>query len=70
MNRRLEKAVVKWADAAVHRMPSCSNENQVKQYLVLPFFELLGYNHANPDEVQPEAPAGNGKSYAAFWVTA
>lgn len=38
--------------------PMCLNEESTKQYLVLPLLTVLGYDCANPYEVQPEYPAG------------
>ena len=32
----------------------CSNEEATKQFLILPFFELLGYNSRDPREFKPE----------------
>jgi hypothetical protein len=37
------------------------NEAQTKDYLIRPFFELLGWDFSNPDEVIPEESDSSGK---------
>jgi hypothetical protein len=37
------------------------NEAQTKDYLIRPFFELLGWDFSNPDEVVPEESDSSGK---------
>lgn len=37
------------------------NEAQTKKWLIEPFFELLGWDFSNPDEVVPEDDDGTGK---------
>lgn len=45
------------AKIAVDRAPRATSEAATSQYLVLPFFSLLGYDPLNPDEIIPEAHA-------------
>jgi hypothetical protein len=37
------------------------NESQTKEWLIKPFFELLGWDFSNPDEVVPEDDDSTGK---------
>ena len=37
------------------------NEAQTKEWLIKPFFELLGWDFSNPDEVIPEDDDSTGK---------
>jgi hypothetical protein len=45
------------AKVAVDRAARAQSEAATAQYLVLPFFQLLGYDPLDPDEVVPEAHA-------------
>lgn len=45
------------ARTAVDRSQRAATEAATAQYLVLPFFQLLGYDPLDPDEVVPEAHA-------------
>jgi hypothetical protein len=45
------------AKTAVDRAGRASNEEATKQFLIMPFFHLLGYDPNDPDEVVPEADA-------------
>lgn len=45
------------AQAALDRAGRAQSEAATQQYLVLPFFQLLGYDPLNPDEIIPEAHA-------------
>jgi len=45
------------AKTAVDRAGRAQNEEATKQFLIMPFFTLLGYNPNDPDEVFPEADA-------------
>jgi hypothetical protein len=49
--------LLSFARAAVDRAPRAQSEAATSQYLVLPFFQLLGYDPLDPDEVIPEAHA-------------
>lgn len=50
-------SLISFAKTAVQRSDRVTNEEAAKQYLVLPFFQLLGYDPLNPDEIIPEAAA-------------
>ena len=45
------------AKTAVDRAGRAPNEEATKQFLIMPFFHLLGYDPNDPDEVVPEADA-------------
>lgn len=45
------------AKRSVERAAKATNEEATKQWLIVPFLQLLGYDPANPDEVLPEADA-------------
>jgi hypothetical protein len=45
------------AKTAVDRAGRAQNEEATKQFLIMPFFTLLGYDPNDPDEVFPEADA-------------
>lgn len=45
------------AQAVVQRADRAQTEAATQQYLILPFFQMLGYDPLNPDEVVPEAHA-------------
>jgi hypothetical protein len=45
------------ARTAVDVAGRAQNEEATKQFLILPFLDLLGYNPRNPDEIIPEADA-------------
>lgn len=49
--------VIEHAKLAVSRANRVVNEEGAKQYLVLPFFKLLGYDPLDPDEIIPESQA-------------
>ena len=49
--------LVSFAKTAVARAERVTSEEAAKQYLILPFFQLLGYDPLNPDEIIPEAAA-------------
>lgn len=46
-----------FAQTVVERAPRATSEAATQQYLILPFFQLLGYDPLNPDEIIPEAHA-------------
>ena len=39
---RLGELIKAWADNSTDRMETCSNEQRVRQYLVLPLLQALG----------------------------
>jgi predicted type IV restriction endonuclease len=45
------------ARTVVERAGRAQNEEATKQFLIIPFFRLLGYDPNDPDEVVPEADA-------------
>jgi predicted type IV restriction endonuclease len=45
------------ARTAVERAERAQNEEATKQFLIIPFLQLLGYDPLDPDEVIPEADA-------------
>src|SRR6056297_497323 len=49
--------LVTFAKTAVARADRVTSEEGAKQYLILPFSQLLGYDPLNPDEIIPEASA-------------
>src|SRR5690606_27022045 len=49
--------VTEYAKLALSRASRVTSEEGAKQYLVLPFFQMLGYDPLNPDEVVPESHA-------------
>ena len=46
-----------YAKKVVDRASQAQNEEATKQYLIIPFFALLGYDPYDPDEIIPEADA-------------
>lgn len=64
--------LVSHAKASLLRAERAGSEEATRQYLVLPFFQVLGYDPLNPDEVVPEAQASfadkfkNKVDYAIF----
>ena len=57
MNDDFRTRLVAHAALAVERASRAQTEAATNQYLVLPFFQLLGYDPLDPDEVVPEAHA-------------
>jgi predicted type IV restriction endonuclease len=56
-------SLISFAKTAVQRSERVTNEEATKQYLVLPFFQLLGYDPLNPDEIIPEAEASFAEKF-------
>jgi hypothetical protein len=52
-----KKRLLSYANKAVERAPQAPNEEATKQYLIIPFFQLLGYDPHDPGEILPEADA-------------
>ncbi|MGQ7794342.1 type I restriction endonuclease [Faunimonas sp. B44] len=52
-----------FAQRAVALAPSCRNEEGTKQFLILPFLAVLGYDDRNPHEVCPEHGADFSEKY-------
>ena len=57
MSDEFRSRLVSHAQVAVERAGRAPTEAATNQYLVLPFFQLLGYDPLDPDEVVPEAHA-------------
>ncbi|HLL82711.1 MAG TPA: hypothetical protein VK420_08655 [Longimicrobium sp.] len=57
MSSEFRSRFVSHAQLAVERAGRAQTEAATNQYLVLPFFQLLGYDPLDPDEVVPEAHA-------------
>jgi len=57
MSKEFQAKVVDYAKLALSRANRVTNEEATKQYLVLPFFQFLGYDPLNPDEIIPESQA-------------
>lgn len=56
-------SLISFAKTAVQRSERVTTEEAAKQYLVLPFFQLLGYDPLNPDEIIPEAAASFSEKF-------
>jgi len=57
MTDEFRSRLVTHAKAVLERAPRAQTEAATQQYLILPFFQLLGYDPLNPDEIIPEAHA-------------
>ena len=57
MSNEFQAKVSEYAKTAVSRAARVTSEEATKQYLVLPFFQFLGYDPLNPDEIVPETQA-------------
>lgn len=57
MSSDFRERLTQHARVAVERAPRAQSEAATAQYLVLPFFQLLGYDPLDPDEVVPESHA-------------
>ena len=57
MSEEFRTRLLTHARTAVVRAGRAQNEEATKQFLILPFLELLGYDPRNPDEIIPEADA-------------
>jgi len=57
MSKEFLTKVIEYSKTALSRASRVTNEEATKQYLVLPFFQFLGYDPLNPDEIIPESQA-------------
>lgn len=57
MSEEFKNRLLVHAKTAVDRAGRAQNEEATKQFLIMPFFTLLGYDPNDPDEVFPEADA-------------
>ncbi len=57
MSEEFKNRLLVHAKTAVERAGRAQNEEATKQFLIIPFLQLLGYDPNNPDHVVPEADA-------------
>lgn len=57
MSEEFKNRLLVHAKTAVERAGRAQNEEATKQFLIIPFLQLLGYNPLDPDDVIPEADA-------------
>lgn len=57
MSEEFKDQLLSHAKRAVDRAGKAQSEEATKQFLIIPFFQLLGYDPLDPDEVVPEADA-------------
>lgn len=57
MSEEFRARLVTHAQVVRDRASRATTEAATQQYLILPFFQLLGYDPLNPDEIVPEAHA-------------
>jgi hypothetical protein len=54
MTDEFKTRLISHSRLVVDRAPRATSEAATQQYLILPFFQLLGYDPLNPDEIIPE----------------
>ena len=57
MSEEFKKPLLIHAKTAVERAEQAQNEEATKQFLIIPFLQLLGYDPLDPNDVIPEADA-------------
>jgi hypothetical protein len=57
VSEEFKNRLLGYARTAVDRAGRAQNEEATKQWLIIPFLQLLGYDPNDPDEVFPEADA-------------
>ena len=57
MSEEFKNRLLIHAKTAVERAGRAQNEEATKQFLIIPFLQLLGYDPLDPDDVIPEADA-------------
>ncbi|MBA2376324.1 MAG: hypothetical protein H0V75_09350 [Rubrobacter sp.] len=57
MSEEFKDQLLTHAKKAIARVDRAQNEEATKQFLIIPFFQLLGYDPLDPDEIIPEADA-------------
>ena len=57
MSEEFKNRLLVHARTVVDRAGRAQSEEATKQFLILPFLQLLGYDPLDPDEVIPEADA-------------
>lgn len=55
-----EELIAEHVRKVTGRKEACTNEESTKNALILPFFDMLGYDIFNPREVMPESTAAPG----------
>ena len=58
-----QEQLVAFAKTAILRASKCTNEEQTKLYLVIPFLRLLGYDAGDPSQVVAESSADFSEKY-------
>ncbi|CAN5622058.1 type I restriction endonuclease [soil metagenome] len=57
MSEDFKSQLIEHAKVVVDRAERAETEAATQQFLIMPLFQLLGYNPLNPDEIVPEAHA-------------
>ena len=57
MSEDFKNQLIEHAKVVVDRAERAETEAATQQFLIMPLFQLLGYNPLNPDEIVPEAHA-------------
>lgn len=57
MSEEFNNRLLVHAKTAVERAGQAQNEEATKQFLIIPFLQLLGYDPLDPNDVIPEADA-------------
>jgi predicted type IV restriction endonuclease len=57
VSEEFKKRLLTHAQTAVDRAGRAQSEEATKQFLIIPFLQLLGYDPLDPDEIIPEADA-------------
>lgn len=63
MSEEFKDRLLSHAKKAVDRAGKATNEEATKQFLIIPFFDLLGYDPHDPDEIVPEADASFSEKF-------
>lgn len=63
MTENFKESLVQFANTAAGRADRVTSEEAAKQYMVLPFFQFLGYDPLDPDEIIPEAHASFSEKF-------
>jgi hypothetical protein len=72
VDNKFREQLAEFAKKAVDRSGRVENEQATRQFLIIPFLQLLGYDPYSPDEIVPEADASfsdkfkNKVDYAIF----
>lgn len=57
MSEEFKKRIIEHSERALKLADKAGTESATQQYLIMPLFQLLGYDPQNPDEIVPEAQA-------------